>query len=69
MGKNTRFVGLGVSAKLIAVAVADGGRDGEVRSYGTMPNGLVPQKSVLSGRVTESENTFLPPVTSWPNSC
>ncbi len=38
MGKNTRFVGLDVHAKMIAVAVAEGGRDGEVRSHGTIPN-------------------------------
>jgi len=38
MANVTRFVGLDVHAKLIAVAVADGGRDGEVRSHGTMPN-------------------------------
>jgi len=38
MSKVTRFVGLDVHAKLIAVAVADGGRDGEVRSHGTIEN-------------------------------
>lgn len=38
MGKDTRFVGLDVHANLIAVAVAEGGRDGEVRSHGTIEN-------------------------------
>lgn len=38
MANVTRFVGLDVHAKLIAVAVADGGRGGEVCSHGTMPN-------------------------------
>jgi transposase len=38
MRKNTRFVGLDVHAASIAVAVAEAGRDGEVRSLGTIPN-------------------------------
>lgn len=38
MKKHTRFVGLDVHAATIAVAIAEGGRDGEVRSLGTIPN-------------------------------
>lgn len=38
MRDNTRFVGLDVHADTIAVAVAEAGRDGEVRSLGTIPN-------------------------------
>ena len=38
MKKATRFVGLDVHADSIAVAVAEAGRDGEVRSLGTIPN-------------------------------
>lgn len=38
MRKNTRYVGLDVHADSIAVAVAEAGRDGEVRSLGTIPN-------------------------------
>jgi transposase len=34
----TRFLGLDVHAETIAVAVAEGGRDGEVRSLGIIPN-------------------------------
>lgn len=38
MKKATRFVGLDVHAETIAVAVAEPGRGGEVRSLGTIPN-------------------------------
>jgi transposase len=38
MKKATRFVGLDVHAETIAVAVAESGREGEVRSFGTVPN-------------------------------
>jgi transposase len=38
MQKTTRYLGLDVHAETIAVAVADAGRDGEVRSLGTIPN-------------------------------
>jgi len=38
MKKITRFVGLDVHADMIAVAVAEAGRDGEVRSLGKIPN-------------------------------
>jgi len=40
MGKNstTKFIGLDVHSKTISVAIADGGRKGEVRHYGTIDN-------------------------------
>lgn len=38
MKKATRFVGLDVHAETIAVAVAELGRGGEIRSLGTIPN-------------------------------
>jgi transposase len=38
MKKATRFVGLDVHAETIAIAVAEPGREGEVRSLGTIPN-------------------------------
>ena len=40
MKKATRFVGLDVHAETIAVAVAESGRAGEVRSLGLIPNRL-----------------------------
>lgn len=38
VSKRTRYVGLDVHAETIAVAVAEGGSRGEVRSMGTIPN-------------------------------
>ena len=38
MREATRFIGLDVHAETIAVAVAESGRDGEVRSLGIIPN-------------------------------
>lgn len=38
MQKNTRFAGLDVHAETISVAVAEAGREGEVRSVGKYPN-------------------------------
>jgi transposase len=38
MKKTIRYIGLDVHAETIAVAVAEEGRDGEVRSLGTIPN-------------------------------
>jgi transposase len=38
MGKPTRYVGLDVHAQSISIAVAEGGRDGEVRSVGKVAN-------------------------------
>jgi len=40
MKNATRFVGLDVHAATIAVAVAESGRDGEVRDHGIIPNEL-----------------------------
>lgn len=40
MKKATRFIGLDVHAETIAVAVAEPGRGGEVRSLGSIPNRL-----------------------------
>ena len=38
MKKGTRYLGLDVHAETIAVAIAESGRNGEVRSLGTIPN-------------------------------
>ena len=38
MSKGIRYLGLDVHAETIAVAVAEEGRDGEIRSIGTVPN-------------------------------
>jgi hypothetical protein len=38
MKRSEAFIGLDVHKETIAVAIADAGRDGEVRFWGTMPN-------------------------------
>ena len=38
MSDTNAFVGLDVHKEQIAVAIADAGRDGEVRFWGTVPN-------------------------------
>lgn len=47
MGKATRFVGLDVHADMIAVAVAEDGRDGEIRSLGRIPNRAEPVRKLI----------------------
>lgn len=37
---NTKFIGLDVHKKTITIAIADGTRKGEIRSYGTIPNDI-----------------------------
>jgi transposase len=36
----TKFIGLDVHKNTIAIAIADGGRKGEIRSYGVIPNDM-----------------------------
>jgi transposase len=38
MSKELLYLGLDVHAENIAVAIAEAGRDGEVRNYGEIPN-------------------------------
>ena len=38
MTSNTAFIGLDTHKKTIAIAIAEDGRDGEVRYYGQIPN-------------------------------
>jgi hypothetical protein len=38
MSKEVLYLGLDVHAENIAVAIAEAGRDGEVRNYGEIPN-------------------------------
>lgn len=47
MREATRFVGLDVHAETIAVAVAESGRDGEVRSLGVIPNDVAAIRGLI----------------------
>ena len=56
MGRDstTKFVGLDVHSKTISVAIADEGREGEVRHYGTIDNTTETiEKVIKSLAVTE----------------
>jgi len=62
MGKDstTKFIGLDVRSKMISVAIADEGRTGEVRHYGTIENvteGI--EKVIKSLTVTGAELKFI----------
>ncbi len=37
---NTKFIGMDVHKNTISIAIADGPRKGELRSYGTIPNDI-----------------------------
>jgi transposase len=47
MNTHDKFVGLDVHKDTIAIAIAEGGRDGEVRDYGTISNDLHALEKVL----------------------
>jgi len=48
MRKNVKFIGLDVHKKTIAVAIAQGGRDEEVRYYGQVPNTMTALDGLVS---------------------
>ena len=62
MGKNstTKFIGLDVHSKTISVAIADEGRKGEVRHYGTIENTIEAiEKVIKSLTATGAEPRFI----------
>ena len=57
---NTKFIGLDVHSKTISVAIADEGRKGEVRHYGTIENTVEAiEKVIKSLTATGAELKFI----------
>ena len=62
MGRNstTKFIGLDVHSKTISVAIADEGRKGEVRHYGTIKNTTEAiEKVIKSLTASDAELRFI----------
>jgi hypothetical protein len=56
----TKFIGLDVHSKTISVAIADEGRKGEVRHYGTIENSFEAiDKVIKSLAATDAELKFI----------
>lgn len=52
---NTKFIGLDVHKRTISIALAEEGRNGEVRSYGTILNDMDSLDKFVRKQVSQAE--------------
>ncbi len=56
---NTKFIGLDVHKNTISIAIADGPRKGELRSYGTIPNDIKSIDKIIRKQISRGNKLYV----------